>query len=57
MENTKKAYAAPALREVGTVSDMTKEYGFGLAELFASIVTGNPATIGKCDGGFFGCFS
>lgn len=51
---SKEKYESPEMTEIGNVQDLTKEYGFGIAELFASIVSGGPVTIGKCSGS---CFS
>lgn len=51
---TKERYEAPQLVEIGDIAQLTKEYGWGLQELFASIVSGGPISIGKCSGS---CFS
>ncbi|MGC4063577.1 MAG: lasso RiPP family leader peptide-containing protein [Polyangiaceae bacterium] len=50
----KELYEAPELTEIGDMTELTQEYGFGLAELFASIISGGPITVGKCNGS---CFS
>lgn len=52
--NQKKRYEAPRLRKVGAMTELTKEYGWGFAELFASIISGGPISIGRCEGN---CFS
>ena len=49
----KESYEAPALSEVGEMAELTQEYGIGLAELFASIVSGGPISGGKIKGSVF----
>ena len=54
MNDTRKTYETPELEELGTVAELTKETGWGLEELLASIVSGGPISVGKCSGT---CFS
>jgi hypothetical protein len=35
------------------MAELTKEYGWGVAELFASIVSGGPISVGKINGSVF----
>jgi hypothetical protein len=49
----KESYESPELCEVGEVAEVTKEVGIGLQELFASIVSGGPISIGHTKGSVF----
>ncbi len=42
----KELYETPKLSEIGDMSELTKQCGWGLQELFASIINGGPIDIG-----------
>lgn len=54
MNEKRKNYETPEVTELGTVAELTQETGWGLEELLASIVSGGPISVGRCDGT---CFS
>lgn len=54
MNEARTSYESPEVTELGNVADLTKETGWGFAELLASIISGGPITVGECDGT---CFS
>ncbi len=39
MKSQRKTYQAPQLRELGSVTELTQQYGLGFSEWLASIVT------------------